>query len=456
MLSHTMPADRDDKSEPFQTALQSHLLQTTPTSCERSCPEVRWSEAGVAKSVSLSARKTLGSAPGVDVPIADPLVSRLHAEFDPHEDGVWVRDLGSRNGTYVEGVRVRDARVPEGGRVRLGATTLTVHYDGAPTRIDIWPDERFGPLIGRSVAMRELFAMIACVAALDGTVLIQGETGTGKELVARALHEASTRADGPLVVVDCGALPETLLEAELFGHAKGAFTGATTARAGAIESAIGGTVFLDEIGELPLAMQPKLLRVLESRTVRRLGESAHRAVDVRFVTATHRDLRTMVNAGAFREDLYFRLAVLPLSVPPLRERAEDIPLLVEHFLPRGVRTALDPSFDRDVASQPWLGNVRELRNFVERARAFGTRRALEMLPKSSEPPPPPSPSARDTLPEPSIDESFKDVRERWIEHLERSYVRALLARHGGNVSAASEAAGLTRAYLHRLIRKHST
>ena len=251
--------------------------------------------------------------------IEDATVSRLHAELDPRRDGLWVRDLGSRNGTFVNGVRVVSARVPDGGRVQLGAASITLLPSPTSVSVELWPDTRFGPLVGKSVAMRELFATLARVAAVDATVLVSGETGTGKELVAEAVHGASPRAGGPFVVVDCAALPDQLLQSELFGHARGAFTGAETARAGAIESANGGTVFLDEIGELPLAMQPALLRVLESRTVRRLGETAHRKVDVRFVSATHRDLRAMVTAGAFREDLYFRhRASLPLVVPPLR------------------------------------------------------------------------------------------------------------------------------------------
>ena len=200
--------------------------------------------------------------------------------------------------------------------------------------MELWPGPQFGRLIGPSVKMRELFARLARIARAPASVLIEGETGTGKELVARAIHDASPRAGRPFVVIDCGALPENLLDAELFGHARGAFTGAVAARAGAFESAEGGTVFLDEIGELPLGVQPKLLRVLESRAVRRLGENDHRPVDVRVLSATHRDLRTMVNSRAFREDLYFRLAVLPVRVPPLRERPGDIIALAQHFLPR--------------------------------------------------------------------------------------------------------------------------
>jgi transcriptional regulator with GAF, ATPase, and Fis domain len=297
--------------------------------------------------------------------------------------------------------------------------------------------------------MRELFTRLARVAVTNSTVLVQGETGTGKELVANAIHQASTRSSEPFVIVDCAALPESLLEAELFGHAKGAFTGAVGSRAGALESAGSGTVFLDEIGELPLSVQPKLLRAIESRTVRRIGESAYRTVDVRFICATHRDLRTMVNAGAFREDLYFRLAVVPINVPPLRDRLDDIPLLVQRFLPEGAPSVMTPELARELASRPWLGNVRELRNFVERALALGPTEALALTANGQRLPP-----RSDAYPAVAVDVPFKVLRDRWLCHLEREYLRTLLAQHGRNISATATAAGLDRAYVHRLMRKH--
>src|SRR6185369_2205461 len=249
-------------------------------------PEVTWTDQrGQVITRIVDGRTVVGAAPDVGLVLADPAVSRLHAELDPQDSGLWVRDLGSRNGTYVEGIRVLAACVPDGGKLRIGDSQLTVRYAQSATRVELWPASSFGSLVGPSVKMRELFARLARVAQSGAAVLIQGETGTGKEVAARAIHEASPRAGGPFVIIDCGALPETLLEAELFGHARGAFTGAVEARPGAIEAADGGTVFLDEIGELPLAMQPKLLRVLESGTVRRLGEAQHRKVDVRFVSA---------------------------------------------------------------------------------------------------------------------------------------------------------------------------
>jgi transcriptional regulator with GAF, ATPase, and Fis domain len=252
------------------------------------------------------------------------------------------------------------------------------------------------------------------------------------------------------VIVDCAALPEHLLEGELFGHAKGAYTGAVGARAGAIEQADGGTVFLDEIGELPIAMQPKLLRALESRTVRRVGETQYRKVSVRFIAATHRDLREMVNAGAFREDVYFRLAVVPVELPPLRARREDIPLLARRFLP-AASADLGDEFVDALANRPWLGNVRELRNFVARAVALGPAGALE--PASSENRAKPH-DVTGAFPPIPFDQPFKDIRESWVDHLEREYVRELLSRHGRNISAVAQAAELDRGYIYRLMKKH--
>ncbi len=409
-------------------------------------PRIAWRDAAGDHAVTLGKLALVGSTSGADVVVEDKAVSRLHAELEPRADGLWVRDLGSRNGTWIEGVLVREARVPDGARIRVGSTVLSVDA-AVETSIELWPDARFGALVGGSVQMRELFAILARVAALESTVLIEGETGTGKELVARALHDASPRANGPFVVVDCAALPEQLLESELFGHVKGSFTGATSTRVGALEAAAGGTVFLDEIGELATTVQPKLLRALESRTIRRIGESTHRPIDVRFVSATHRDLRQMVSAGSFREDLYFRLAVLPVSVPPLRTRMDDVALLVDRFC-QGASDAFKTELLREALDRPWPGNVRELRNFVERAVAFGARQAAAMSgPRSSQAPAPSRPG-----------DAFGDVYAKpfreFRDEVEREYVRRLLERHCGNVQAAAQAAGIDRTYIYRLIKKH--
>jgi hypothetical protein len=251
--------ERDDS-----TSVQSDAFAAVQTAA-RVDPRLHWTDGAGEHVAVIDRRKVIGAAAGVDIVVNATGVSRIHAALEPGEDGLWIRDLASRNGTYVGGIRVTGARVPDGGQIRLGTADLVVRYGEIETPIALWPRERFGPLLGRSTLMRELFAQLQRLAQLDTTVLIQGETGTGKELVARAIHDESPRRGKPLVIVDCAALPENLLEAELFGHAKGAFSGAVAAREGAIEAAEGGTVFLDEIGELPLAMQPKLLRAIEGR-----------------------------------------------------------------------------------------------------------------------------------------------------------------------------------------------
>jgi transcriptional regulator with GAF, ATPase, and Fis domain len=309
--------------------------------------------------------------------------------------------------------------------------------------VDLWPEDHLGQLLGGSAVMRELYATVVRVGASEAPVLIEGETGAGKELVARAIHDCSHRAAGPFAIVDCAALPEGLLESELFGHARGAFTGAVAARAGSFEAAEGGTLFLDEIGELPLSMQPKLLRVLESRTVRRIGEATHRRVDVRFVTATHRNLRAMVNSGELREDLYFRLAVLPVRVPPLRERAEDLPRLVEHFAP-AMAAAEREALCRELQGRRLAGNVRELRNLVERASLLGRARAMHG-----------AEDAAAAVPEVSAESSFESPFHDFQRDMEREYLRRLLVKHAGHVADAAQAAGINRTYFYRLLRKHS-
>ncbi|MHB8878434.1 MAG: sigma 54-interacting transcriptional regulator [Myxococcaceae bacterium] len=420
----------------------------------RRAASVQWTDARGLQKVALAGSKVLGTAEGVAILVADPKVSRLHAELELDDRGVWLRDLGSRNGTWIGPVRAERVHFEENGSFRVGATGLEVTFETQPTKVPLWPQDRLGALLGGSEAMRELFMQLTRCAVSEAPVLVYGETGTGKELVAQELHAASRRSANPLVVVDCASLPENLLEAELFGHTRGAFTGAANARVGSIEAADGGTVFLDEIGELPLSMQPKLLRVLESRAVRRVGETEYRPVDVRFISATNRDLEVMVAQGQFREDLFFRLSVLPLHVPPLRQRTRDLPLLLEHFLAgRGV-APLDPSTLELLCAQPWPGNVRQLRSFAERVAALGLQRSTAML-KGTEAAPAHSP--RTPASHPLVVDAtlpFKVLREQWVEHLEREYLKALIERVGRNASTLAEAAGLDRSYINRLFRKH--
>jgi transcriptional regulator with GAF, ATPase, and Fis domain len=293
--------------------------------------------------------------------------------------------------------------------------------------------------------------MLDKVSRADVSVLIEGESGTGKELVASQIARRSHRADGPFVVVDCSAMSRSLIESELFGHCRGAFTGAERERMGAFEAANGGTVFLDEIGELPLDMQPKLLRALEAREIRRLGETRSRKVDVRVLAATNRRLEQEVNRGTFREDLYFRLSVVTIRVPPLRERPEDLDLLIKVFLDSFDASdsahLFTPELIAELARHEWPGNVRELRNYVERAVVFD---AASPPWQTGEPP---EPTGASPLPPIDVSVPFKVAKEQIVSDFERAYLTALLEKTGGNFSSAARKAGIDRMYLHRLVQK---
>ncbi len=391
---------------------------------------------------------TAGSHPSNGLVVSDAKVSRFHFEVHPGPDGPRLKDLSSTNGTTVDGVRVFDALLRDGSLIRCGDTTVRLELAAAPLALALHADDSFGELVGPSVAMRAVFARLAKIASSRATVLLTGETGTGKELAAEAIHRASDRAEGPFVVLDVGALPASLVEAELYGHEKGAFTGAVASRAGAFEEARGGTIFLDEIGELPLELQPKLLRVLERGTVRRLGGGAPVEVDVRVIAATNRDLRAEVNEGRFRPDLYYRLAVLSARMPSLRERPEDLAPLVERLLERlGLdeterARAITPAFLAQLRRRAWPGNVRELRNYVESFVVMDEAPGAE--PTAELPVEPQIP----------LDRSYAEARAIAIERFERAWVPALIAHHQGNVTEAARAAKVDRAYLHRLLRRH--
>ena len=318
------------------------------------------------------------------------------------------------------------------------------------------PPARFGRMVGQSVAMRSLFSLLRRASASDATVLIEGETGTGKEVSALAIHEESTRVKGPFVVVDCGAIPSQLLESELFGYERGAFTGAIAPRTAAFEAADGGTIFLDEIGELNLDLQPKILRALESRKVKRVGSNIYTPIDVRVVAATNRSLRDEVAAKRFRSDLYYRLAVLHIKLPPLRERKSDLPALVEDVVEQlglgGSEEAAvlrSPHFIDQLAAYHWPGNVRQLRNYLERRVALGEA----VAPPGAETSPPPMASKAEE-PLIDLDQPLKTAREEWNSIFEARYLAALLARHDDNVTAAARSAGINRVHLHRLLRKY--
>jgi transcriptional regulator with GAF, ATPase, and Fis domain len=385
---------------------------------------------------------TLGSDPACDVTLTCRAVSGFHCELELGERGAMIRDLGSTNGTRIAGVRIVTAHLRRGAEVEIGRNRLRFELLDEPVGLDLFPGERFGRLAGRSHVMRAAFARMARAATGDTTVLLSGETGTGKDSAAEAIHAAGPRADRPFTIVDCAALPNGLAESELFGHRAGSFTGADRDRAGAFEVARGGTILLDEIGELPLGLQPLLLRVLERREVQRIGETRPRPVDVRIIAASHRDLRRDVNDGRFRADLYFRIAVMPIQLPPLRERPDDIPLLIDAIL--GELVVDDARRERlrhqlgvpDLVRRPWPGNVRELRNHVERCVVLDHGGACE-----------PGSDA------PSAELPFAVAREAWQRWFERRYLSDLLARHGGNVTAAARHAGMHRTHLHRLLQR---
>jgi DNA-binding NtrC family response regulator len=384
------------------------------------------------KSVQVrSPRFRVGALDGNDLLLSDPSVSGLHAELVHDERGIRVRDLGSRNGTFVNGVQVADGFLTTGATLELGSTHVAFAPQGEAVEQEASSVERFGPLVGKSAVMRELFARLDAFAKRDATVLVYGETGVGKELVAEALVLAGVRAEKPLVVVDCSALAPTLIESELFGHEKGAFTGAVAARPGAFERADGGTVFLDEIGELPLELQRRLLRVLERREVQRLGGRGPTSVDVRVVAATHRPLEEEVNLGRFRADLFYRLSVLRVDVPPLRERREDIPVLVQHFV--GSKTVVDARTMERFVSHPWPGNVRELRNAVERWKAGAEPIAPGIIA-----------SNQTAIVSANLDEPFLVQKERLVSNFETAYAKSLLEASKGNLSEAARRAGVSR------------
>ena len=399
--------------------------------------------------VSRGTSIVIGSDPSAGLALTDGAVSRYHCELRVGDGVVTVRDLGSRNGTTVDGVAVIEAGLHPGAVLTVGRTRIRFEPDGERVAVPLSTAAAFGRMAGQAPAMRAVFALLERAAPTDATILLHGETGTGKEAAAESIHAASPRRDGPLIVVDCGAVPPTLLEAELFGHAKGAFTGAIGARAGAFEAARGGTVFLDEIGELPLELQPKLLRVLERREVKPVGADRYHAVDVRVLAASHRDLRAEVNAKRFRADLYYRLAVVEVTLPPLHERIGDLPLIVARLLadaPPAVRAELmAPAFLDHLARHRWPGNVRELRNYLERCAALG----VELAPR---------PAAADGPPAAGhgVDASapLRDARERWTAYFERAYLDDLLRHHGDNLTQAARAAGVDRAHLYRLLWKH--
>jgi two-component system response regulator GlrR len=394
-----------------------------------------------------SGRVVIGTHPSADMQLADPTLSRFHCEIELVGGRAVVRDLGSRNGTFVDGVSVMEAHLRPGAILTLGKSSVRFDPSSDTVSVPLSERSRFGIAVGGAPPMRALFAVLERVAASEATILLLGETGTGKDVLAESIHRESPRSNGPFVVVDCGALPPHLLESELFGHERGAFTGADRPRTGAFEAAAGGTVFLDEIGDLHPDLQPKLLGVLERREVQRIGSTTRHPVDVRVIAATSRPLRREVNEKRFRPDLYYRLAVVTLTVPPLRERREDLPLLVDSLLAAigadehaGAAALRSREFLVDLQRHEWPGNVRELRNYLEQCLALGTHARQPLR----------EPAGRNQPPL-GTGQSLRVARERWLGWFERQYLEDLLARHDNNVSACARAAGVDRMHLYRLL-----
>jgi DNA-binding NtrC family response regulator len=410
-----------------------------------------------------------------DLVVSDKAVSGTHFEIAARDDGYRLRDLNSRNGVYVGDLRVREVYLRPGTIFRIGHTQIQFQPMQDIVEIELSKKDRFDAILGGSPAMREIFAQLEKVSPSDLTVMITGETGTGKEMVARAIHNKSPRAKKPFVVLDCGSIPRELIESTLFGHEKGSFTGAIGQHTGCFEQAQGGTIFLDEIGELDVSLQPKLLRVLEQREIKRVG----------------RDLRDEVNQGRFREDLYFRLSVVHVELPPMRERREDVPGLANHFLREvASRRGLTMSFSQDamvaMSSHAWPGNVREMRNVVERAAALSDgpviTRADLVFGREMGPSPvvqhdliqagaqaaqraaarmsgvePPSYATGPAIFDPQLLKpglGFKQAKQTVVDAFEAAYLQALLIRNDGNITRSAQEAGLTRYHLRELLKRH--
>ncbi len=392
---------------------------------------------------------TLGTTKTNDMVLSDTTVSRKHAVLKEVSGRFMLNDMNSTNGTFLNNLRIREAFLDFGALIGLGNTRIS--FVPFEDRVEVFPSEQnhFGTIYGQSVKMRTIFAMLERVVKTDATIIIEGETGTGKELLAKAIHETSSRADKPFVVFDCSAVAQNLIESELFGHEKGAFTGAAAARQGVFEQADTGTVFLDEIGELGIDLQPRLLRVLENREVKRVGGNKTSKVNVRVIAATNRDLAEEVKKGSFREDLFYRLSVLRLNIPSLRERKEDIPLITRHLVANlaaeyGIETPpeVKPETFDILKSHDWPGNVRELRNVLSRALAMGNRSEIE---------------PRDLLlssAKQAGSDSFDSLAGMSLDEIEKTAIVQTLEKHGGNKTKTAKALGIAYSTLYEKMKKH--
>jgi transcriptional regulator with GAF, ATPase, and Fis domain len=401
-----------------------------------------------------SERIVIGSHESADFVVRDPTVSRMHCELIPANGRVVIRDLESKNGTRVHGIAIKEATLTGTSILQLGHSKVRMMVDRDTANLPLFDGDRLGRLVGQSPAMRRVFAIVESAAASDASVLIQGEPGTGKEAVAATIHQLSPRRDKPMLVVDCGAIPREVLESELFGHEPGTVTGACASRAGMFEAANGGTVLLEDIGELPIDLQPKLLGVLERREVRRIGGSKPIPIDVRVMAATDHSLAAQINGHRFRSDLYYRIARIRVALPPLRSRAEDLPLLVADL---ATRLALPVEDRRWLASAPllsdlgvhhWSGNLRELEAYLEACVALKMPDVIG-APGAPGAPEPPGPIRLET--EINTSRPLKDARAEWMNLFDRAYATQVLRDHHGDIAAAARAAGTDRLTFCRLL-----
>lgn len=421
---------------------------------------VSGSDNGFKRSYSLPVLR-IGTASDNDVVLTDPTVSRHHAEIHMTPEGLLLKDLGSTNGTFIGSLRVAETYLGTDTECKLGYTHIEIRAHTEEHQVEIPSEHHLGQLVGASGPMRELYGYLRAVAPTPTTVLIQGESGSGKELVARTLHELSGR-EGSLVVFDASVTDPEMVRNDLFGHVKGAFTGAAGSREGAFRRADKGTLFIDEIGELPLDLQPRLLRALENREVTPIGSDRPTRVDVRVVAATHRNLQAMVNEGGFRADLFFRLSVMPLRVPPLREIREDIPLLVQSFLERlELNCRVTPEAISALQGYNWPGNVRELRNVLERAAVLCRHREIRakdlhltghMSPAAVLPGISPTLSASTS---PSMTQPTMNTREQ-LKEQEKQMIMDTLMRNGNNKTATARELGIPLSTLKRRLKEYES
>ncbi|MBI2343200.1 MAG: sigma 54-interacting transcriptional regulator [Deltaproteobacteria bacterium] len=448
---------------------QTQLLKTADDGSDavtlRKCQLVVLQGVDKGKKISLHKNSTtIGKRETNDFVLSDKTVSRTHVAIDYTADSFVLRDLGSTNGSYLNGSRVKEAYLAPGDVIKMGNTQIEFRAFDEKVKVAPSSNEQFGLLVGTSLKMRQIFGILERIAPTNASVIVEGETGTGKDLVAQSIHEHSARRSRPFVVFDCSAVAPNLIESELFGHEKGAFTGAIKSRRGAFEEAHGGTIFLDEIGELTAELQPKLLRALEQRQVKRVGGNTTINIDVRIICATNKNLRTEVTEGRFREDLYYRLSVVKIIIPPVRERPEDIPALIEHILrdskfnrgpEGGLRvTRIDDDALKLLQRYQWPGNVRELVNTLERATSFVesetiTRGHIDFVFSHME-------HEEEGTERLVVDKQlpFKEAKQRVLEVFEKDYLQDLLDRNNGNLSAAAREAGIDRKHIRNLLKKY--